>query len=122
MSLQKIFRPAVLLHLEGAVLLALAVWLFGWSGGNWWLFALLILAPDLAMVGYLRSQELGAVIYNAFHIYLGPAILAAIGLLSGNWLLVQLGLIWFAHIGMDRLMGYGLKYPTNFKDTHFSRV
>ena len=119
---QMLTRPTVLLHIEGAVLLAVAVGSYSWSGGNWWLFALLILAPDLAMIGYLRSKELGAVIYNAFHIYLWPALLVASGLLTGNRLFGQLGLIWFAHIGMDRMMGYGLKYPSDFKDTHFSRV
>jgi hypothetical protein len=120
--LQKLTRPTVLSHVEGVVLLVMSVGLYGWLGGNWWLFALLLLAPDLAMVGYLRSKELGAVIYNTFHIYLWPALMIAIGMLTGNLLLVQLGLIWLAHIGMDRMMGYGLKYPTEFKDTHFNRV
>ena len=119
---QKLTRPLILLHVEGTVLLLMAIMFYGWSGGNWWLFALLFLAPDLAMVGYLRGKELGAVIYNTFHIYLWPALLAAIGVLTGNWLLLQLSLIWFAHIGLDRMLGYGLKYPTDFKDTHFSRV
>lgn len=118
----KTTQPAFLLHLEGGVLLVMAVILYGWLGGNWWLFALLLLAPDLAMVGYLKSPALGAVIYNLFHIYLWPALLIALGLFTSTPLLIQLGLIWLAHIGMDRLMGYGLKYATEFKDTHFSRV
>jgi Domain of unknown function (DUF4260) len=115
-------QPKFLMHLEGGVLLVMALFLYGWTGGNWWLFALLLLAPDLAMVGYMKDAKLGAVIYNFFHIYLWPALLGVIGLWSGNALLIQLGLIWLAHIGMDRMLGYGLKYPTEFKDTHFSRV
>lgn len=115
-------KPSFLLHLEGGVLLALTLFLYGWTGGNWWLFILLILAPDLAMVGYLQGPALGSAIYNLFHIYLWPALLGVVGLLTGNILLTQLGLIWLAHIGMDRLMGYGLKYPTEFKDTHFNRL
>lgn len=121
-SKMKYTQPAFLLHLEGGVLLALSLFLYGWLGGNWWLFVLLLLAPDLAMLGYLRNPAVGAAIYNAVHIYLWPGLLAVAGLLTGNMLLVQLGLIWLAHIGMDRLMGYGLKYPTEFKDTHFSRL
>jgi hypothetical protein len=118
----KALQPKFLLHLEGGVLLALALFLYGWTGGNWWLFALLLLAPDLSMVGYLRNPVLGGAIYNLFHNYLWPVLLGVVGLVSGNVLLIQIGLIWLAHIGMDRLLGYGLKYPTEFKDTHLSHV
>ena len=120
--IQKLTQPSTLLHLEGGVLLAMSALLYGWLGGNWWLFALLLLAPDLSMIGYLAGKEAGATVYNAFHNYLLPAVLAAVGLFTSNLLFDQLAFIWLAHIGMDRLLGFGLKYASDFKDTHLGRV
>lgn len=115
-------HPSLLLRVEGAVMLAMALLLYGYLGGNGWLFALLILAPDLSMVGYLLGNGPGASVYNVFHIYLLPALLAMFGLLGSNPLALQLALIWFAHIGADRLFGFGLKYASGFKATHLERV
>jgi hypothetical protein len=114
--------PKLLLHVEGAVLFVGAIALYAQSGGSWWLFALLLFAPDLSMIGYLANTALGSQTYNTVHNYLLPALLAAYGLLAGAPLALQLALIWFAHIGMDRMLGYGLKYATAFKDTHLQRV
>ena len=86
------------------------------------MFALLLLAPDVAMGGYLAGPSIGAAAYNAFHSYPLPAALGLAGFLAGEQLAVSVALVWFAHIGMDRLMGYGLKYPTGFKNTHLQRV
>jgi hypothetical protein len=115
-------RPGLLLRIEGATVLALALLIFSRTGGNWLMFALLALAPDLSMLGYLAGTRVGARIYNLFHIYPLPALLAVYGLLAPNPLALSLALIWFAHIGADRLLGFGLKYPSAFKDTHLSRV
>ena len=115
-------RPGVMLRVEGAAMLAGSVLLYWMNGGSWWLFALLLLAPDVSMVGYLAGPRVGAALYNAFHSYPLPAALGTVGLLVGAPLAVALALVWFAHIGMDRLMGYGLKFPTGFKDTHLQRV
>jgi Domain of unknown function (DUF4260) len=115
-------QPKILLHLEGGTLFAVSLILYGYVGGNWLLFLLLILAPDLSALGYLGGNTIGAYTYNTFHTYLLPAILAIYGLLSSNALALQIALIWFAHIGGDRLLGFGLKYPTAFKDTHLNRV
>ena len=90
--------------------------------GNWWLFALLLLSPDLAMVGYLVNTRIGAIAYNAVHTFVTPLLLVALSVVSGNPLLLQLAVIWGAHIGMDRVAGYGLKYPTAFKSTHMDQV
>ena len=115
-------QPALLLRIEGAVVLALAVLLYWHIGASWLMFALLLLAPDLAMLGYLGGSQVGATAYNIAHTYLLPAILTAAGLLTISALLLTLSLIWFAHIGMDRAVGYGLKYSSGFHETHFDRV
>ncbi|MBA2680054.1 MAG: DUF4260 domain-containing protein [Ktedonobacteraceae bacterium] len=121
-QLLQIVRPAWLLRAEGAVLLAAAVWLYAIYSGNWLLFALLLLAPDLSALGYLRDSHLGATTYNIAHTLILPALLIAVGFILGNMGAVGLALIWFAHIGMDRMLGYGLKYATEFKDTHLGKV
>jgi uncharacterized membrane protein len=115
-------RPAAVLRIEGATLLAASVVAYWATGGSWWLFAMLLLAPDLSMLGYLAGTRVGAVAYNAFHSYPLPVALAAFGLMGGAPLVLGVALVWFAHIGMDRLVGYGLKYPTAFRDTHLGRV
>ena len=115
-------RPRWLLHAEGAVLLAASVAGYAALGGKWWLFALLLLAPDLSTLGYLVNPRFGAACYNGVHTVVLPAFLLASGIASPNPLLSSLALIWFAHIGADRLAGFGLKYPTKFQDTHFQRV
>ena len=86
------------------------------------LFAVLLLAPDLSAIGYVAGHRLGAISYNLAHTYTAPAILGGIGLSASNDILVGVALIWAAHIGMDRTIGYGLKYPGGFTDTHLSRV
>jgi Domain of unknown function (DUF4260) len=114
--------PKALLHVEGAALLALAVFLYAENGQSWWWFLLLLLAPDVGMVGYVAGTRVGALTYNAFHSYPAPVVLAMIGVQTDEPLVVAIALTWFAHIGMDRLFGYGLKYPTDFKDTHLGHV
>lgn len=115
-------RPAAMLRVEGAALLAASAALYWANGGSWWLFALLLLAPDVSMLGYLAGPKVGAAAYNAFHSYPLPAALGIVGLLAGAPLAVAGALVWFAHIGMDRAVGYGLKYPTGFGDTHMGRL
>ena len=110
--------PRAFLRLEGVVLLALAVFAYARYGGSWWLFALLLLSPDLGALGYLAGPRLGAVAYDACHTYAGPAVLVVVGAVTGSTLMLSLGFIWFAHIGMDRALGYGLKYDDAFGHTH----
>ena len=89
---------------------------------GWLALVLLFLAPDLSFLGYLAGPKTGAVVYNAVHTTIGPIALAVVGVVTDADRAIQLGLIWLAHIGIDRLLGYGLKYPTAFKDTHLQRV
>ena len=114
--------PALLLRLEGATLLAAAVLLYREHNAPWLLIAVLLFAPDLAMFGYLAGPRIGAGIYNAAHTTVLPIILGVTGILTGSGLAIALGLIWLAHIGLDRAIGYGLKYPDVFKATHLGRV
>lgn len=110
------------LRFEGLVAFAGAVATYWFLGGNWWVFALLLLAPDLSFFGYSAGQKTGARIYNLAHTYTLPAILGAIGWFGGVPLLVELALIWVAHIGMDRALGYGLKYPGYDHQTHLGPI
>ena len=118
----RIAGPRLLLHLEGAAVFAMSVLGYHTSGGSWLLFALLLLAPDLSMVGYLVGNRAGAAVYNAVHTYAPPLALLGYGLWGASPLALSLALIWLAHIGMDRMVGYGLKYASGFKDTHLGRV
>lgn len=111
-------QPVTLLRLEGAALLALALIAYAHIGGNWILFAVLLLAPDLSALGYLAGNKIGAACYNLVHITALPLALGGYGMLSGQMFLVPFALIWLSHIGMDRLLGYGLKYPDSFTHTH----
>ncbi|MDB5529990.1 MAG: hypothetical protein JWR51_3093 [Devosia sp.] len=107
-------------RLEGAVMLGASVAAYTWLGQSWLVFGVLLLAPDLAMLGYLRSFRAGTLSYNLVHNYVGPALLAMLGLLVGPWAF-GLAAIWVAHIGMDRMIGYGLKLSTGLGDTHLGR-
>ena len=112
---------ALLLRIDGLAVLAAAVSAYAWLGGPWSLFALLLLAPDLAMLGYRLGPTVGAATYNAVHTTLAPAALGAAGLALGAPMMQALALIWIAHIGLDRALGFGLKYATGFGDTHLGR-
>ena len=85
------------------------------------MFAALWLAPDLSMLGYLGGPRLGARTYNAIHTYVTPGTLSLSALLFHAHGVLPVALIWINHIGVDRLLGYGLKYPTAFGLTHLSK-
>jgi hypothetical protein len=102
--------------------LVAAVWAYSHLQLRWTLFAALFLVPDLSMFGFAINARLGAIFYNLAHTYVLPAALLGFGLVRGTSLQMAVALIWIAHIGFDRLLGYGLKYPTHFKDTHMQRV
>lgn len=115
-------KPKLLLQLEGAAALAVACVAYHQSHGNWLWFVLLFLAPDLFMLGYMAGNRWGALFYNFVHTYVLPVCLLAVYWFTGHVWFLWLGLIWLAHIGFDRLLGFGLKYETAFKDTHLQRV
>ena len=95
---------------------------FALTDASWVLFAALILAPDLGMLGYLASPKVGALTYNALHTYLAPALLVGLAVSLGWAWGVPVALVWAVHIGIDRALGYGLKSPESFQMTHLGPV
>lgn len=118
----KLSAPRLLLHVEGGVVLIAACVVYAQFGASWWRFAGLFLAPDLFMLGYLANERVGAKLYNLVHTYAAPFVLFLIAYFIHTPGLFVICPIWVAHIGFDRLLGYGLKYPTTFKDTHLGRL
>jgi Domain of unknown function (DUF4260) len=110
--------PRRWLGIEGLVLLAGALIAFGTLGQPWWLVPAGILVPDIAMTGYMAGTRLGAHLYNLAHATLVPAVMLGVGYWQADRLLMALALIWLAHIGLDRLLGAGLKYNDRFTHTH----
>jgi hypothetical protein len=114
--------PKLLLQIEGALIFLATILFYHHLHASWLLFAVLILAPDLFMLGYLVGARMGAACYNFVHTYLTPAALIAICFLTTKPILLPLATIWICHIGFDRMLGFGLKYPTRFSDTHLQHV
>lgn len=120
--------PLVWLRLEGLAVAAAAVGLvfaltFYDAGSRWWIYLLIALAPDLSMLAYLFGPRLGAIGYNAAHSCAPPLIWLAIGFAAGaRTALLVAPALWLAHIGVDRALGYGMKYASGFRDTHLGRI
>ncbi len=110
--------PLTLLRAEGVFVFILSILLYAHTGAPWWRFAVLLLVPDIFMAGYWLGPRWGAIFYNFAHTYIGPVLLAGFVVVSSHPALLPYSLIWAAHIAMDRALGYGLKYPTGFKQTH----
>lgn len=110
------------LRLEGAALLALAVLFYHQLDAGWWQFALLFFVPDLSFLGYLSGPRIGALAYNCAHSLIGPLSLAGLAQLTGHGDWTPLATIWAAHVGFDRMLGYGLKYGRGFGYTHLGRI
>ena len=110
------------LRAEGCAVMVASAFAYHALGGGWGWFALLFLVPDVSMVGYLRGPRLGATLYNLGHSYVGPAALLLASVASSNELMRLGVLIWTAHIGFDRMLGYGLKYSRAFTETHLGRT
>ena len=114
--------PKKILHLEGLAVFVFSIYLYWINDFSWLLFFLLLFAPDLSIVGYTINNVFGARLYNLFHTYIISLSVIFLGLFLSNATFLAIGIIWMAHIGMDRLVGFGLKYPTHFKDNHLDRL
>jgi hypothetical protein len=112
----------LLLRLEGLAAFIVAIALYRQGGYGWGMFALCFLAPDLSFLGYLAGDRIGAIAYNAAHSYLGAVALLCASAYLASPPLFAAGLIWCAHIGFDRALGYGLKYASGFGNTHLGRI
>lgn len=112
----------LLLRLEGLTLFAGMTLLYAAWGGSWTLYLLLFLAPDLCFLAYLSDARFGAMVYNAAHSYMAPVTLMTLGFGFASPLILSIALIWLAHIGIDRALGYGLKYSAGFGFTHLGRI
>lgn len=112
----------VALQSEALAVFATAVFAYFHTGYSWQLFAVLFLVPDVSMIGYLAGTRFGALTYNLGHAYIGPAAVAAYGLATNESLAMPIALIWFAHVGFDRMLGFGLKYGDAFGHTHLGNV
>ncbi len=115
-------RPALLLRLEEVALFCVSILLYSHFHFGWGLFALLFLAPDLFMLGYLVDDRVGASLYNLGHSLFLAIPLFGYGYFQHHPLVAAIGIIWVSHIAFDRLLGYGFKYPTTFKDTHLQHL
>jgi hypothetical protein len=114
--------PRLLLRLEGAALALAALFLYYRLGGNWWLFAALILVPDISFAAYFLGTRPGAIVYNAMHVLFVPVALGVAGFLLPSFDLISIALIWVTHIGADRALGFGLKYGAGASFTHLGRI
>ena len=114
--------PRRFLRVEGATLAVGALVAYRTTGEAWWLFPAALLAPDLSMLAFLAGPRSGARAYNLAHATPIPALLVGLGWWQDLPLLLALGLIWLAHVGLDRLLGYGLKYGDHFQHTHLGQI
>lgn len=121
MSFRSEFSPW--LRVENAIVSVVLLGLYYHFGAGWWMFALLILVPDLSALGYLVNKRVGAICYNTAHSYAWPAILIGLGALpNGADMTLAIGLIWACHIAIDRAVGYGLKSRDDHHETHLGRM
>ena len=111
-----------LLRLEGIAAIGASIAVYVASGSEWLPFVILLILPDLSIAAYLRGPATGAMVYNLVHNWALAGALFGLWVLLGEPLLFVAGAALTAHVGLDRLLGYGLKYPTSFQDTHLGRI
>lgn len=116
-------KPKPTLRLEGLAVFAVSLIIYWKLELSWTLFLVLFMVPDISILFYFVNYRLGAFFYNVCHTYIFPAILLVVGIiLQGTPYAMPAALIWSAHIGADRFLGFGLKYKSSFNDTHFRRL
>ncbi|MFM2483300.1 DUF4260 domain-containing protein [Celerinatantimonas sp. YJH-8] len=110
------------LRVESLLIVLLALYFYHTGGYSWSVFTLFFLAPDLSFLGYLAGPKIGAVLYNGAHSLIGALCGLGLGELFNSKVCLMAGLIWMAHIGFDRALGYGLKYGSGFSNTHLGKI
>ena len=104
--------------LEEAAMFILSIFFFSQLHFSWWWYAVLLLTPDLSMLGYLVNTKVGAIAYNLAHHKAVAIGFCLVGYKLANEPLMFAGNLLFGHSSFDRLFGYGLKYQDDFKHTH----
>jgi hypothetical protein len=113
----------LVLRLESLIVLALAIWTYReCSPYGWGFFLATALLPDVSLAGYLAGPRVGAVIYNSAHTYIAPMAVGCLSAWATHTTPTAIALVWIAHIAMDRVLGYGLKYGTTFNHTHLGTI
>lgn len=112
--------PNLAQRLEGLAIFVATIVLFAHNGCSWWVYAIAVAAPDIAIAGYAFGTRIGATIYNTVHLFVWPVALGTFSFLQGRATLVGVALAWASHIGIDRALGFGLKFADDFKHTHLS--
>src|SRR5699024_10309690 len=102
----------LILHGEGLIVLLMSLYLYWYFDFSWLIFIILLFLPDLSMIAYVKNDQIGAIIYNLFHTYILPVLLFIFSHYTNMHTWMMISIIWLAHIGMDRMIGYGLKYPS----------
>lgn len=111
-----------IVRIENGFAFALSFYIYLQLDSLIWLFFVLLLAPDITMIGYAMNTKIGAIVYNFGHSFISPLLLAGCYLYFSIYYLLILSIIWIAHIFMDRLFGFGLKYQDSFNQTHLQRL
>lgn len=110
------------LRLEGLAAFIAGLALYGANGGNWLLIIPLLLLPDISAAGYFAGPRIGAITYNLVHNWVPGIAVLGLGIWLASPALLLIAAILIAHVGMDRAVGYGLKLPSSFQDTHLGRM
>ncbi len=113
--------PILFLRLEGAALLVCCLAAYLWLGYPLLWFVVLFFSFDMSIIGYAINTRVGAITYNAVHSFIGPSLLALFGLVTANTICIGYALIWFSHLGFDRMIGFGFMKPTQFGDSNLGR-
>lgn len=111
-----------IIRIESALFFLISLYLFSLREQSWLIFLLLLFTPDISLIGYLKNKKIGSIVYNLVHNYILAIVLVILGNVTPNDWMITLGIILFAHVSLDRMLGFGLKYPSDFKNTHIQKI
>ena len=111
-----------LIRLEEIALFVLSIYVLYTLKAQWWFYLLLLIGPDISMLGYLAGPRVGAIAYNLFHHKFTAIVFFLVGIISSPWMMQVIGAVLFGHSSFDRIFGYGLKYYSGFSDTHLGTI
>jgi len=115
-------RPSILIRIEATVIFLVSIFIYRHLHASWLLYAALFFVPDIFMLGYLFNARTGSAVYNLVHTFTVPIVIFLVAFSLKQPAFMAPATIWISHIAFDRFLGYGLKYPTQFKDTHLQHL